>query len=101
MKGINEDWRGFVLINPFHKIQLALSNTPELFIGVIVGKTVIPDSTIEPERRMELDGLLVTLGYGKKISWEIPDWEIPTWFLTYIEDDTPKEVQQSCLKSST
>lgn len=94
MSEINKDWRGFVLCNPFLKIQISLSNTPNMFIGVITAKVVVPDSSIDPERKLELDGLLITLGHDKGISWEIPDWEIPTWCLTYIEDDTPKKAQQ-------
>lgn len=95
MKDSNKDcwWVGYALINPFLGKRIYLNYTPDLFLLVITGKPIIPDSTIEPERRMELDGLLVTLGYGKGIKWEIPDWEIPTWFLTYIEDDTPTKVQ--------
>lgn len=85
MMKINKDWNGFVLLNPFIDMQISLSITPELFIGIITDKVVIPDLSIEPERRLELDGILVTLGCDKKISWEIPDWEIPTWFLTYVE----------------
>lgn len=82
---INEDSRGFVLCNPFRGIQISLNNTPEIFIGIITAKSVIPDSTIEPERKLELSGLLVTLGHSGEIPWEIPDWELPDWFLTYIE----------------
>lgn len=85
---INKDWSGFVLLNPFLNMQISLSNNPDPFIHVITDKAVIPDISIEPERKRELDGLLVTLGYDKKILWEIPDWEIPSWFLTYVD---PKE----------
>lgn len=85
MMEINTDSSGFVLCNPFRGIQISLNNTPEIFIGIITAKAVIPDSSIEPERKLELDGLLVALGHSGKISWEIPDWELPDWFLTYIE----------------
>lgn len=85
MLEINKDSTGFVLHNPFRGIQISLNNTPEIFIGIITAKAVIPDSSIEPERKLELEGLLVALGYSAKISWEIPDWEIPHWFLTYVE----------------
>lgn len=93
MSGINEDcWSGFLLINPFLGKRISLNYTPDLFYLVITGKPIIPDSTIEPERRMELDGLLVTLGYDKGVTWEIRDWDLTAWFLTYIEDDTPKKI---------
>ena len=85
MTVINKDWRGFVLLNPFLKIQISLNNTPIIFTRIITNNAVIPDSSIEPERKLELDGLLVTLGHNKKIAWEIPEWEIPTWFLTYVD----------------
>lgn len=85
MMEINEDPSGFILHNPFRGIQISLNNTPEIFIGIITAGAVIPDSSIEPERKLELAGLLVALGHSGKISWEIPDWEFPNWFLTYIE----------------
>lgn len=79
---------GYILINPFLGKRVYLNYSPDLFLLIITGKSIIPDTSIEPERKRELDGLLVTLGYDKKISWEIPDWEIPSWFLTYVD---PKE----------